>query len=173
MEAESVLIVCDPPARLHSQEVPSTNTVAIAVLEPFNGSCAEVQQYILALCQLSVLGKGNHQLDKDRSDGEIQSVSMDQHESAGLIKVTFFDARLAYKCQQWLQQDPRFNVVLDFKGGSNRSVVIPFTNSLSIDKVVDRFSVFGDIEKIWLNPDKSLTIDFYDARAVLRVAAGL
>jgi len=161
--AESVLIVCDPPARLHSQEVPSSNTVAVVMLDD-DSSPEEIRQYLLALCQLVVGEK----------DNEIQSISLDQYASARLVKITFFDARTAFKCQQWLSQtESRFNAVLDFKGGSNRSVVVPYTESLSIDTVVLNFSKFGDIEKIWLNPDKSLTIDFYDARAVLRVAEHL
>lgn len=178
MEEESVLIVCDPPARLHSQEVHSTNTVVIAVIDSDNsflrGRCTtEIQDYFVTLCNLSV--SGDVSMGKLNSN-EIQSVNIDQFESARLVKVTFFDARNAFNCQQWLQQHNdamRFHVVLDFKGGSNRSVVTPVSPSLSIDAVVDRFSRFGDIEKIWLNPDKSLTVDFYDARSVLRVAEHL
>jgi len=172
MAEESVLIVCDPPARLHSQEDPSTNTVAIAVIDSDNSylrglRTTEIRDYFLTLCQLALGGENS---------SEIQSVNMDLYESARLVKVTFFDARNAFKCQQWLQQHHEamgFNVVLDFKGGSNRSIVTPVSLSLSIDAVVERFSRFGDIEKIWLNPDKSLTIDFYDARSVLRVAEHL
>jgi hypothetical protein len=172
MAEESVLIVCDPPARLHSQEDPSTNTVAIAVIASDNSllrglGTTEIRDYFLTLCQLAVGGENN---------GEIQSVNMDLYESARLVKVTFFDARNAFKCQQWLQQNSDsmgLNVVLDFKGGSNRSIVIPVSPNLSIDAVVEKFTRCGDVEKIWLNPDKSLTIDFYDARSVLRVAEHL
>ena len=178
MAEESVLIVRDPPARLHSQEVHSTNTVAIGVIESDNvflrGRCiTEIQEYFLSLCNLAVSGGVS---SESKNSNEIQSVNTDQFDTANLVKVTFFDARNAFKCQQWLQQHndaTRFNVVLDFKGGSNRSVVTPVSPSLSIDAVVNKFSRFGDIEKIWLNPDKSLTVDFYDARSVLRVAEHL
>ena len=151
-------IVNEPPQRLQTQEVPSTNTIAIMVqsMPP-----RDIQTHIFTLCQFAIGGK----------EEEIQSIDFEQFDATGLVRVTFFDARNAVKCQQWLQEDTRFSVVLDFRGGSNRSVVIP--RVVSIDAMVDRFSQFGEIEKLWFNSDKTITIDYFDSRSPLRIVEQL
>lgn len=147
------------PARLQSQEVPSTNTVAIMVQSVPEG---DVRGQMYSLCQFAIGGKEN----------EIQCIDFDQFDSSRLVRVTFFDVRNAYKCQQWLADDARFSTVLDFKGGTNRSVVIPKMPGLSIDVLFDRFSGFGEIEKIWFTAD-SIVIDFFDSRAPIRIVEHL
>ena len=157
MPTESVLVLNDPPARLHSQRVPSTNTVAIVVQDHLGVD--DVQQFMLQMCLLAIGGR----------DGEIQSINMEQYEVSRLVRITFFDVRTACKFREWLEQDSRFSVVLDFRGGSNRSVVVPHGTS-TLDTIVDKFSQFGEIEKLWFNPDGSHTIDYFDARAPLKIA---
>ena len=154
---DSVLVLNDPPARLHSQRVPSTNTVALVVQEQL--ATDDIQQFMLQMCLLAIGGR----------ESEIQAINMDQYEASRLVRVTFFDVRLACKFRDWLEQDPRFSVVLDFRGGSNRSVVVP-DGSGGLETVIDKFSKFGEIEKVWFNPDGSYTLDFFDARAPLKIA---
>ena len=156
MSIEGGVPVMDlPPARLMVQDVPSTNTVAIMVQSGIPG---DIRVNILALCQFAIGGKEN----------EIQCIDFEQFDSSRLIRVTFFDARNAIKCQEWLRNDNRFSTVLDFRGGSNRSVVIPRIPGVSIDLIIEKFAKFGDVEKMWFNND-SLTLDYYDSRAPLRI----
>ena len=77
------------PSRLQSQEMPSTNTVAIMVQVAPSG---DMRMQIYTLCQFAIGGK----------DNEIQCIDFDQFDSQRLVRVTFFDVRNAYKCQQWL-----------------------------------------------------------------------
>jgi hypothetical protein len=156
MSTEGESLTTDvPPSRLLMQDVPSTNTVAIMVQSGIPG---DIRSSILALCQFAIGGKEN----------EIQCIDFEQFDSARLIRVTFFDSRNAIKCQQWLQSDNRFSTVLDFRGGSNRSVVVPRIPGVSIDLIFEKFGKFGEVEKMWFNQD-SLTLDYYDSRSPLRI----
>ena len=60
-------------------------------------------------------------------------------------------------------------VNIDLHGGSNRSIIVPRPPSFSLDSLYSRFSTFGQIEKVWFTEESSLTIDFLDARAPMRV----
>lgn len=148
-------VVNDPPARLPSQLLPSTNTVAIVVIDPLQG-VTDVQEFIVQLCMLATALPAS----------EVQALDMSHFASSRLVRVTFYDVRNAVQLLKWLEDDTRFSVVMDLKGGTNRSVVVP--RAQSVDLLIEKFSVFGDIEKVWLGDD-TLIVDFFDSRAPLRI----
>ena len=152
----SVATLTDPPARLSSQTTVSTNAVTVVVVDALQG-VEDVHQFIVQLCVLTT-GAAN---------SEIQAIDMEKFSCSRLVGVTFYDARKAALFVRMLEQDTRVSVVLDFKNGTNRSVVVPETPS--VDLLIRKMSVYGDIEKIWLNSDGSFTVDFFDARAPLRI----
>jgi hypothetical protein len=152
----SVVPLVDPPARLSTQTTVSTNAVTVVVVDPLL-SVEDVNQFITQLC---VLATGV-------SESEIQSIDAERYSCSRLVRVTFYDARNAAKLVHMLERDERVSVVLDFKSGTNRSVVIP--EAPSVDLLIRKFLAFGDVEKVWFNSDGSYTIDFFDARAPLRV----
>lgn len=152
----SVVPLADPPARLSTQTTVSTNAVTIVVVDSLP-NVDDVYQFILQLCMLTT----------GVAESEIQGVDMERFSCSRLVRVTFYDARKAARLVHMLEGDDRVSAVLDFKSGTNRSVVVPEVTSL--DSLIKRFSNFGDIEKIWLNPDGSFTIDFFDSRGPLRI----
>jgi hypothetical protein len=151
-----VSVVQDPPARLATQLLPSTNTVTVVVIDPLSG-IHDAQQYMLDLCRAA---------SGSLSDSEIQFVDVSHFACSRLVRVTFYDVRKAFECFKALELDSRFSVVLDLKAGTNRSVVVPKT--LSVDVLIDKFSEFGDVEKIWIHQNEYI-IDFFDARVPIRI----
>jgi hypothetical protein len=152
----SVVALTDPPPRLSTQTTVSTNTVTVVVMDALQGE-EDAQQFIRQLCGITT----------GVPESDIQAIDMGQFACSRLVRVTFYDARKAARFVQMLDQDTRVSAVLDFKNGSNRSVVVPETPS--VDLLIKKFSTFGEIEKIWLNQDGSYTVDFFDARAPLRI----
>ena len=103
-------------------------------------------------------------------ESEIQAINFEQYELSRLVRVTFYDCRNALKCFQYLQRDDRFSVVLDLRGGSNRSVVIPKLANVSLDTLVAKFSQYGEVEKIWfMDKECTLVVDYFDARSPLKI----
>ena len=151
----------EPPQRLISQLYPSTNTLVLVVkeYESFN-----IHHDIYAL------------LSSDADD--IQCLDFSQYELKRQVRVTFFDVRDAYRALLTLQGDTRFQLYLDLKGGTNRSVVFP-RGSLSLDVIAHKMQEFGEIEKIWFNmaipqiERDNVVIDFFDSRAPLTIVRKL
>lgn len=152
-------MVNDPPARLPSQLLPSTNTVAIVVMDPLQG-VTDVQEFIVQLCMLAT----------SLPASEVQAVDMNHYASSRLVRVTFYDVRNAMRLLKFLEEDSRFSVVMELKNGTNRSVVVP--RAQSVDLLIDKFSAFGEIEKVWLGDD-FLVVDFFDSRSPSRIVEHL
>lgn len=147
--------------RLEIQEFPSTNTVAVMVKDGTIRDSNSAREEIFRVCHVASGG----------AECDIHAVVTDQFDSSRLVRVTFFDARKALRCMQSLQADQRFSAVLDFRGGTNRSVLVPRLEGYSMDVLVEQFSQFGEIEKIWLTKKDAFVIDFFDSRAPTRVVS--
>jgi hypothetical protein len=113
----------------------------------------------------------------DEPEDEIQCISIPPNTTQRPLRVsvTMFDIRNAQSLLNYCHSPVvkaeygLEDAVCDHNGGSNRSIIIPRTPSFSIDSVLSRFSSFGQIEKIWFTDDASITIDFLDSRAPMRV----
>ena len=151
----------DPPQRLLSQLYPSTNTLVL-VIKDFDSGNIQRDIYSLLSSQVS----------------DIQCLDFSQYDLKRQIRATFFDVRDAYRALLTLQGDNRFQLFLDLKGGTNRSVVFP-RGTLSVDMILSRMAEFGEIEKIWFNmaipqcERENVVIDFFDSRAPLSIVRRL
>jgi hypothetical protein len=139
----------------------STNTVTLVLVDAALEALEDVRGYIVQLCVLTT----------GAPESEIQAIDMEKFACSRLVGVTFYDARKAALLARMIDQDSSVSAVLDFKGGTNRSVVVPETPS--VDLLIRKMSAYGEIEKIWLNEDGSCTLDFFDARAPLRIVERL
>ena len=150
-----------PPERLINQLYPSTNTLVI-VARSLDPTSIQRDIYTLLSCEVR----------------DVQILDFSQFEMDRSVRVTFFDVRDAYRALLSLQGDDRFQLFLDLKGGTNRSVVMP-RGSASLDSIYSSMAEFGEIEKVWFNmaipqcDRDNVVVDFFDSRSPLSLVRKL
>ena len=139
--------------RLEIQEYPSTNSLVVLVRDTV------LHEESFALLELSRICR----------DYDTQAMTAEDFSNRKQVHIIFYDTRKALQCMHVIHADPRFSVVLDYAGGTNRSLVIP--SGYSLDLLLTKFSKFGDIEKFWLGDQ--VVIDFFDSRSPVKVSRQL
>lgn len=155
----------------------TSNTVILKFRDPSVFSSAlgaqTVKEGIIALILDAKLLCSSDANDPEK---EIQCIRIPSNlnQSPLRVSVTMYDVRnaqtiLNHCTSPVVRAEYAIEEVILDASGSNRSVVIPRSSSFSLDSLFLRFSAFGEIEKIWFTDESSLTIDFLDARAPMRV----
>lgn len=129
---------------------------------------------------VSLILESSLMCSSENPEDEIQCISVPSPSHGGIqqsldVSVTMYDVRntqglFMYSSEPSVRAKYNLDdVYIDMSGGSNRSIIIPKTTSFSLDSVYTRFSNFGHIEKVWFTDETSITIDFLDARAPMRI----
>ena len=80
--------------------------------------------------------------------------------------IAIWDIRRGRSLKQYLDNS---GIVSKIGPAICRTVIIPRRRNYSLDMIMEKFSAFGDIERLSFEDENTLRIDYYDVRAVRRL----